>query len=310
MTGGSSAAGGTFRSVRRIIERLRAYSGLVMLGHMLFSLPFAAAAVLWACGGLPPVGKALWIFIALFGARNGANALNRVIDRKFDAANPRTSPRHIPSGRVRASEGLAVAAVCFALYFIAAFMLSPVCGLLSPLPFAIFTAYSYTKRITCLCHFVLGAAVGGAPLAAWIAITGRPSVAAFLLSCAVGFWVTGFDMLYALEDIAFDRAAELHSIPAAVGAHPAIIVASLCHLSAAVILTAAVYVYGGGWIAYAGVGFCAILLACEIALAARSVRAEHTQDNRAASVDIRVYLINQLVGVSFFLFVVFDFLLV
>ncbi len=162
-----------------ILTRLRRYGELTLFSHTLFSLPFGLLAMIWAADGLPPLKTFFWILLALVGARNGANAFNRIADLALDKKNPRTSGRPLADGRVSMTEAVILTLLCFGLLVLSAAMLNPLCLGLCPLAIGIFLFYSYTKRFTWLCHFVLGAACGGAPLGAWMAVRGMTTSTAY-----------------------------------------------------------------------------------------------------------------------------------
>lgn len=210
--------------------KLRHYSDLVMFSHTLFSLPFALISMFLAAKGLPDNLTLFWILVALVAGRNGANALNRYVDRHFDAKNPRTAGRHIPSGKVTGKETLILTAICYALFVLAASQLNTLCLILSPVGLALFTLYSFTKRFTWLCHLVLGATCAGAPVGAWFAVTGSFAITPFYIGTIVALWVAGFDIIYGTQDIDFDRKEGLYSIPAAFGLQGALWIARSFHL--------------------------------------------------------------------------------
>ncbi|MBL9125728.1 MAG: UbiA family prenyltransferase [Planctomycetaceae bacterium] len=247
---------------------------LIRFSHTLFAMPFAllSALMAWTLNvrSDPPIAwrwqELLGIVLAILCARSAAMAFNRLADREFDAANPRTRMRHIPRGL------LSVPAVTmFALLAAAGFVASTLLFLPNRWPLylslpvlAFLLGYSYTKRFTSLAHFWLGAALMLAPIAAWIAVRGEVSWAAVILGLAVLTWVSGFDIIYACQDAEYDRSAGLHSVPARLGVAGALRVAALCHLGTVALLLAlpAAYPYFGGlyWAGCVGV---AALLAYE-----------------------------------------------
>lgn len=277
--------------------RIKKYLELVMFSHTLFSLPFGLVAMLWAAGGLPPFKTFFWILMALVGARNGANALNRVIDRKIDARNPRTAGRHLPSGTVKVFEALLIAAFCFILMTVAAFMLNPLCVILLPPAIFMFIIYSFAKRFTWACHIMLGMACGGAPLGAWIAVTGRIDWPALLLFAAVALWVAGFDIIYAIQDVEFDTDADLHSIPAAFGVKAALVISALFHLGALALLGWLYFIIRAGIWYLAGLALIAALLTAEHILA---------KPSKPVGIKFASYGMNQIVGVVFLVFMTLD----
>lgn len=220
-----------------LLARLHSYNRLIVLAHSVFALPFA----LWGYVlGSREAGfswsKLVWVLIAVVSARTSAMAFNRYIDRHWDARNPRTQSREIPQGRIHPREALVLSGLAALLFWVAAWLLTPLCAALAPVALGILLGYSYTKRFTALSHFVLGGALGLAPVGAYLAITESFALEPVVIGLAVLFWVAGFDILYALQDLEFDRQAGLHSIPAALGEIPARRVALLCHLTASLLL--------------------------------------------------------------------------
>ena len=256
------------------------------------SFPFPSAC--W-----PSFWTFFWILLALVGARNGANAFNRIADLRFDRKNARTSGRPLADGRVTMTEAVILTVLCFALLAVSAYMLHPLCLLLSPLAVGLFLFYSYSKRFTWLCHFVLGLCCGGAPVGAFIAVQGRVSFLSLLLGGAVLFWVAGFDILYATQDIEFDRAERLHSVPARFGLRPALFISAGCHVLALGMLAAVPLFRPVGLFYLLGLLAAALLLFLEHL----DVEPGNPDRMRFAS-----YHLNQLVSVVFFLFAMLDFL--
>ena len=250
-------------------ERAAAGSRLGMLGdaviirHTLFSLPFALVAVLLETNGRPPLRPLLLILLAAASARNAANALNRVIDADIDAKNPRTAGRHLPTGRLSKKELLVFAGVMGVLLVSATAMLNWLCVALLPVAAVLIGGYSYTKRFTWLCHYWLGVACASAPMGAFLALSGRFEIRYFALAGAVALWVAGFDILYALQDISFDRGQGLHSVPARFGAKGARILSALSHLGTVVGLAALPLFWDLSWAYAGGVAIAAALLVAE-----------------------------------------------
>ncbi|NJD69550.1 MAG: 4-hydroxybenzoate octaprenyltransferase [Candidatus Methylomirabilota bacterium] len=199
------------------LRRTGVYLEMVKFSHTVFALPFALMGAILAARGVPASSTLFWIMLAMVGARSGAMAMNRLADQQFDASNPRTRERALPQGLVRRGEVILFMLGSFALFLFAASRLNPLCLKLAPFAMVVLVLYSYTKRVTFLSHLVLGLALALAPLGAWIAITGEMAVVPIVLGIAVLFWVAGFDILYAMADIDFDRGAGLHSIPARFG---------------------------------------------------------------------------------------------
>ena len=237
--------------------------GLVRFSHTVFALPFALSGALLARLEWPALGTLWWILVAMVGARSLAMALNRLIDADIDAKNPRTASRELPAGRLTGSQVVVFSAVSFGLLLLAVSQLPPLTWVLWPIPVIAFVLYPYTKRITWLCHLALGLTIGLAPMGAWIAVTGSIAPAAVLLWLAVAAWIAGFDIIYALLDIDFDRANGIRSVPARFGPDAALWITRLLHVVAIILLAAAGVAAGAGIIYQVGVVACAVVLAYE-----------------------------------------------
>lgn len=231
--------------------------------NTLFGLPFAYLGAFLANNGLVTWHQFIWITVAMVSARTAALSLNRLIDLRYDAANPRTATWVMPSGRLPVSLVWAGVFLFLVLLFVAAGQLNPLCLKLAPLAVIVLWGYSYTKRFTWWCHLLLGMAIGIGPIGAWIAVTGTFDWQPFLIGAAVAFWIAGFDTMYACQDIEFDRQAGLYSIPARFGETGALIFSALFHLFTVVflILTGLV-LHLGGWY-YLGVSVATLVLIYE-----------------------------------------------
>lgn len=220
--------------------------GMIKIEHTLFALPFALLGMMLAAEGWPSWRTVGWIVVAMVGARSAAMGFNRLADRKIDAENPRTASRALPAGLVTPAwvAGFVVASV--ALLVLAAWRLNPLTLALSPLAVLILLGYSYTKRFTWGAHLVLGLALSGAPLGAWIAVRGSVEATPFLLAAAVLTWVAGFDVLYALQDREFDQGRGLHSIPARFGVVGALWISGVLHVATLTFLAALPFAYAAG----------------------------------------------------------------
>ena len=234
---------------------------LVKIEHSVYALPFAYAGAFLAANGAPTWAQLLWITVAMVGARSAAMALNRLIDAELDARNPRTAQRELPAGRLGRREVWLFTVVSVSLLVLAAFQLSEPCRYLWPVPLAAFVLYPYTKRFTWFCHYALGLTLGLAPAAAWLAVSGRLGAVPWLLFFAVGLWVGGFDVIYAIFDLDFDRRHGLHSVPVAVGARGALVVAAVSHVVAAALLAAVGVLCGLGPVYWVGLAAVTALLA-------------------------------------------------
>ena len=220
-----------------LLQAIAAYGRMIKFSHSVFALPFAFSGALLAAthAGITPA-QIGWIALAMVGARSAAMGFNRLVDRHFDAANPRTQNRELPQGVV-SPRAVGVFVVLSALVLVlAAHQLNPLCFYLSPLVLAVLLFYSLTKRFTWASHLVLGLSLGGAPLGAWIAVTGGFDLIPLLLCSGVLVWVAGFDIIYACGDRAFDVRAGLHSIPVRFGIARALYIARVLHLLFVVLL--------------------------------------------------------------------------
>jgi 4-hydroxybenzoate polyprenyltransferase len=216
---------------------LAAYARLVALPHTIFALPFAlgAAAVAWRRAAVPfSITRLGLIVLAVAAARTAAMAVNRLVDRRFDAANPRTAARELPSGKVSVAGATALAGASAAVFVAAAALLGRWPLVLSPIALAILCGYSLAKRFTWATHLWLGVALGGAPAGAWIAVTNGFGPAPLALSLAVACWVGGFDIIYSSQDVQFDRGRGLGSIPARFGVARALWISRALHLAAVI----------------------------------------------------------------------------
>ena len=280
-----------------VFSRLRKYGELVMFSHTLFSVPFGLIAMFLAAGGFPSPWITVWIIIALVSARTAANALNRLIDRDIDALNPRTAARHLPKGLVGIHEVLLLILACLLLLALAAFMLNPLCVILLPIPLFIFFVYSFTKRFTWMCHIVLGIACAGAPVGAWIGVSGNVGWVPVVLGAVVTFWVAGFDIIYGAQDVDFDRDNDLYSIPAVFGIKNALIVSTVFHAAALLLLFYVKLIAGLGWIYMIGLVSAALLLLYEHLIVSPS---------NLRNVTIASYSVNQIVSTVLLVFTTAD----
>jgi len=212
-----------------MLAKLRTYLEMIRFAHTVFALPFAFMGAVLAAGGIPAGRTLWWILVAMFGARSGAMGTNRIADRYLDSLNPRTRDRALPQGRIALGEAVTFVVVSFGVFLFSAWMLNPLCFALAPLAILIVCGYSYTKRFTAGSHLVLGLSLALAPIGAWVAVRGEIGAPALVLGLGVLFWVAGFDILYAFQDVDFDRRAGLFSIPARLGTAKGLIVAGIFH---------------------------------------------------------------------------------
>jgi 4-hydroxybenzoate polyprenyltransferase len=281
-----------------VASKVTLFARLIKVEHSVYALPFAYAGALLAEQLVPSWQDLVWISVAMVAARSAAMALNRLIDAELDARNPRTAAREMPMGLLRRGEVALFLAASLAVLVLAAFELSTPCRYLWPIPVAAFVLYPYTKRFTALCHYVLGLTDGLAPAAAWIAVSGRLSLAPVLLFLAVGLWVGGFDVIYAVFDLEFDLAEGVRSIPVALGVSKAMAIAALSHLVAVGLLFWVGATLRLPWAYFAGCGLVAALLAASHAdIAVRGLRRVGMAFMTANGVVSVVYFVAVLAGV-------------
>ncbi len=213
-----------------MMQTLQNLLKMIKFPHTVFALPFALMGALLAERGIPPADKLFWIVVAMVGARTAAMTFNRIVDRDLDARNPRTDNREMPKGIVTKKQAVAMVLVSVALFEWAAFSLNRLCLLLSPVALLVILGYSFTKRFTKYSHLVLGLSLALAPIGAWIAVRGSVSLPIVILGMAVLFWVAGFDILYGIQDIEFDKGSGLYSIPRYFGVRTSLIIARIFHL--------------------------------------------------------------------------------
>jgi 4-hydroxybenzoate polyprenyltransferase len=270
----------------------------VMIRHSLFSLPFAIAAVLLETSGKPEISSLFWILVAAFGARNAANALNRLIDFGIDAKNPRTAMRPLNTGRVSAASLWLFTIAMLSLLVLGAAMLNPLCLMLLPLAGILVFGYSYTKRFTWLCHFWLGITCSAATMGAFLGISGSFHFRYFPLVGGVALWVSGFDILYAIQDIDFDRANGLHSIPARFGERSARLLAAATHAGALMGMVSILWFWPGlGVATIVFLALCALLIMAEHAVALGKTERH---------IRIAAYGINEIIPTLILIGVAFD----
>jgi len=219
-----------------VAMRSALFARLIKVEHSVYALPFAYAGAVLAEQRIPSWQTLFWITVAMVAARSAAMALNRLIDAGIDARNPRTAQRELPAGRLSRPEVVVFTAGSLGVLVLSTFFLSPPCRYLWPIVVAAFIVYPYTKRFTWFCHYALGLTDGLAPAAAWVAVSGSLAVSPVLLFLAVGLWVGGFDVIYAIFDLDFDRREGIHSIAVTLGWRRALLVAACSHLAAVVLL--------------------------------------------------------------------------
>ena len=250
-----------------MFRRLRTYASFVRFSHSVFALPFALTGAMLAARSHPVTWRQLaWIGAAMVSARSAAMGFNRVVDVRFDAVNPRTAGRELPRGALSRPEAIAFVVLSSMTFMFSAFHLSALCFALSPLALAIVFWYSLAKRYTWSTQFFLGLAMAVAPVGGWLAAGGRGGPEPWLLGLAIGLWVGGFDVLYACQDVAIDRACGLKSIPVRFGLARSLAISRVMHVGAVASLASLALIAPLGWPYLVGVGAVAGLLAYEQSL--------------------------------------------
>ncbi len=289
--------GQTFGGASRIV----AYANLVKLPHTVFALPFALVGAVLASWRRPLRLEGMgWVILAFTAARFAAMAFNRIVDRHIDGRNPRTASRELPRGVLSVTEAWMSVAVAAGLFVYSAGQLNRLCLLLSPVALAWIFFYSYTKRFTRWAHLVLGCSLAIAPVGGYLAVVGawsRPAWMLLALALGVATWVAGFDIFYSLQDVAFDRAHQLHSVPAALGEERAIRISRMLHvISIASLIAVGLAMSAGGWY-WMGVTLSAALLAYEHSL---------VQPGDLSRLDAAFFTMNGMISIAFFFFVLMD----
>lgn len=239
---------------------------MIKIEHTVFALPFAFLGAFMAARGLPSAAQAGWILLAMVAARSSAMAFNRLVDLSFDAANPRTRSRALPQKMVTKGFVMAFMLASSAVFVTSAYMINPLAFRLSPIALGIVFFYSVTKRFTWWTHFFLGLSLACAPIGAWVAIRGDITAIPLTLGLAVALWVAGLDIIYACQDVVFDRRAALHSIPQRFGITSALRISALLHLLTVAVLGMLFWKAQLGSLSLAGLGLVAGLLIYEHSL--------------------------------------------
>ncbi len=284
----------------KIFDKIKTLLVMIKFSHTIFAFPFALMGVVLASlasGELPGLGQIIWICLAMIGARSGAMGLNRLIDAKIDADNPRTAERHIPAGQVSVKEAIIFIVVSLVVFLLAAWMLNPLCFYLAPVAIGFFVLYAYCKRFTHYAHVVLGICLAAAPIGAWIALRGDLGWSVFSLGLAVLFWVAGFDIFYALQDFEFDVERGLHSIPSRLGVKRSFWLAELFHFLMLLFLL----------LVYPGSGLGAIYL-FGVAVVAGMLFYEHSlvKPDDLSKLDAAFFNMNGYISVTIFVFTLVD----
>ncbi len=276
--------------------QIRTVLEMIKFEHSVFALPFAlVGALLAARAGAATLTwrQFLWIVVAMVGARSAAMTMNRIADVEYDRRNPRTANRALPAGQLSLSFACLFTAVSSLVLILAAWQLSPLALKLSPVALGVLFLYSYTKRFTSWSHFVLGFCLGMSPAAAWIAVRGSLDWRMLILCAAVTLWVGGFDVLYACQDVEFDKSAGLFSIPKKIGIPRALVVARAMHVVMVILLAWLAASFHLSWPAWAGIGVVAALLAYEHSL---------VKPNDLSKMNAAFFTVNGYISLLFLLF--------
>jgi 4-hydroxybenzoate polyprenyltransferase len=286
-------------------SRWLVYANFVKLPHTLFALPFALVGVVLASYRAPVTWPTLgWVVLAFTAARFVAMGFNRIVDREIDARNPRTRQREIPSGALRVTEAVAAVSVAAVVFVYAAWRLNPLCAMLSPIALGWVMFYSFTKRFTRWCHLVLGVGMSIAPVGGYLAVSGawsHPWWMLIALALAVATWGGGFDVLYALQDVEFDRGQKLHSLPAALGERRALAFARVLHLGTIACLAMV------GAATFTGT-HAGSLYALGVVIAAGLLAYEHSlvKPNDFSKLNAAFFTMNGVISIAFFVCVLLE----
>jgi 4-hydroxybenzoate polyprenyltransferase len=277
------------------VTAVRHFLDAIKFEHTVFALPFAYVAMVLAADGWPGWRTLLWVTLAMASARTLAMAVNRLADRFIDAANPRTARRHLPAGLLTPAQVAGAAAAAGSLLLLSAYMLNPLCLALAPLAVLFLVGYSYTKRFTWLSHWILGFTDGIAAAGGWIAVRGAFAPPVYVLWFALTVWIAGFDLIYACQDVEFDRGHRLHSVPARFGIPAALTTARVCHVLTIAAFALLGWMMGLGWLYWLGVAVVAGLLVYEHSL---------VSPGDLSRLDVAFFNVNGYIAVILFLSVI------
>ena len=285
---------------KQVWEKIKTLLEMIKFSHTIFAFPFALMGVVLASlasGKAPGVGQVFWVCVAMVGARTTAMGLNRLIDAKIDAKNPRTADRHIPAGKVSVWEAVLFILVALIIFLFAAWMLNPLCLKLAPVVVGFFVLYSYCKRFTHFAHVVLGICLAAAPIGAWVALRGDLGWPVISLGIAVLFWVSGFDIFYALQDYDYDVEHGLHSVPSKLGKEKSFLLVRIFHGLMLLFMLLVLPGSGLGWIYFSGVVVVAGLLVYEHLL---------VKPDDLSKLDAAFFNMNGYISVTIFVFTLID----
>jgi len=297
LRGGCCAGSPDDCKCRKVVDRAKVYASFVKIEHSVFALPFAYVGLFLAGRGWPGLKPFLLLTVAMVAVRSYAMGVNRLLDLRYDRHNPRTQMRELVRGAMTPAEGWAFVAICAAAFVLACWGMNPLCLYLSPVVLAWAGFYTLTKRFTWLCHLVLGSVLGLAPVAGWLCVTPEFNLATVLFGLGVTFWVAGFDVLYACQDVEFDRTLGLNSIPVRFGVDGALPLAGLLHGAACALFGLA------GWGAALGWGYFGFLM-----LTALLLWIEHKliSPDDLSRINVAFFTINGVVAATLFVGVLLD----
>lgn len=277
------------------INKLKEYSELVKLEHTIFALPFTLSGMMLAKNTLwPSLSTFFWVILAMISGRIAAMALNRLIDKDIDKLNPRTKERGIPAGRVSIPVVVFMISFSLLVMIISVFQLPLICINLLPAAIILIAIYSYMKRFSYFSHFILGLVLGAAGTGGWIAVSASLTLPSILWGCAITLWVAGFDIIYSLLDIDFDKEQGLHSIPSKFGSGKALLISRTCHYTSILLFLMTGYLNGNSALYFTGVLFAAVMIAWEQSL---------VKENDFSKVDFSFFTLNGYVSIGMFLFI-------
>ncbi len=286
--------------MKKVFEKIKILLDMIKFSHSIFALPFAFMGAILAEKKIPSWDKILWITVAMVGVRSAAMSFNRLADWRFDALNPRTKDRALPRGLLTPIQIMIFVIITSTIFIYAASRLNPLALKLSPIALFIVFFYSYTKRFTTLSHFFLGLSLGLAPIGAWIGIKGEVELPALILGGAVIFWLIGFDILYALQDIDFDTKIGLKSIPQKLGIKRSLYISRISHIITVIFLSSLYPVLILGYIYLFG-----LLIVIGLFIREHSL----VKEDDLSKLDIAFFNMNGYISITIFIFTLFDILI-
>ncbi len=287
-------------NIMKILGKTQILLDMIKFPHTIFALPFAFMGAILAEKKIPSLDKIFWITVAMVGARSAAMSFNRLADWRFDALNPRTKERALPKGILTPLQVMAFIVITSTIFIYAASRLNPLAFKLSPLALAIVFFYSYTKRFTVLSHFFLGLSLSLAPIGAWIGIKGEVELPALILGGSVIFWLIGFDILYALQDIEFDREVGLKSIPQKLGIKKSLYISRISHAITVILLFSLYPILELSYLYLIG-----LLIVTGLFIREHSL----VKEDDLSKLNVAFFNMNGYISITIFIFTLFDILI-